>query len=66
MASAKFAKRTVNQSHRDIWRTKAKVSLPDGKTRPMAVITAPTSVTNMTGFFSSDRGFNFLKESAVA
>ena len=54
IASAKLAKSTVNQSQRAIWRPK-----PDGSlVRPEEERdgrdgSAPTSVTNMTGFFSS-------------
>jgi hypothetical protein len=51
IASAKFAKRTVNQSHNAIWASKAR-SRPRETSRARSAVTrtAPTSTTNMTGF----------------
>ena len=66
MASAKLAKRTVNQSQSEIWTTKPRGSFPEPRKRAAVVRIAPTSVTKMTGFLSSPSGFSFLKESTVA
>ena len=35
-------------------------------TRAMVVIAAPISTTNMTGFFATNRGFNFTNDSRIA
>jgi hypothetical protein len=64
IASAKLAKRTVNQSQMEIWMVKAFGSL---ETKISAVVTAaPTMVTNMTGFLIITAGFSFLTESPRA
>ena len=64
MASAKLAKRTVNQSQMEIWTVKAFGSV---ETKISAVVTAaPTMVTNMTGFLIITAGFSFLTESPRA
>jgi hypothetical protein len=68
MASAKFAKSTVNHSHAAIWNSKPK-SFPDSnsvRTIRAAVSTAPTSTTNMTGFFARVIGFSLTNESTIA
>ncbi len=70
MASAKLANRTVNQSHRAIWPTKARSQPPTPaiRSRPKisVVTTLPTQTTNMTGFFASVRGSSFTKASRRA
>src|SRR5579863_3467462 len=68
MASAKFANSTVNQSHSVIWKVKPTTPAPAAKSRTvrMVVITAPTSTTNMTGFFIMVRGFSLTNESPMA
>src|SRR5580704_4205447 len=68
MASAKFAKSTVNQSQRVICRPKKKEPLccRVSRTRTTSVMTAPTSTTNITGFLIIMRGFSFQKESTIA
>jgi len=63
-ASAKFANSTVNQSHTAICATN---NVWPGERKASTVqMTAPTSVTNMTGFFTISRGFSFLKASPMA
>ena len=68
MASAKFAKTTVNQSHRVIckpnpnppaWCRLSRMSW-------IEVRRAPTSTTNMTGFLTIVRGCNLRNESSTA
>ena len=66
MASAKLAKSTVNQSQSATCKPKPRDSSADRKNSPAVVIRAPTSVTNMTGFFIMLRGLSFLKEAAIA
>src|SRR5579875_3520793 len=68
MASAKFANRTVNHNHREIWRLKPKSGPPAKafRIRNSVVMAAPTSTTNMTGFFARIRGFSLRKESFSA
>src|ERR1051325_4261695 len=68
MASAKFANRTVNHSQRVICSPK-----PNWPARRetfheswMVVRTAPTSTTNITGFFTIVRGFSYRLESITA
>ena len=63
-ASAKFAKRTVNQSQMASWAMKLR-SVWAVKI-PTVVSTAPTMVTNMTGFLTIRRGSSFLKASPTA
>src|SRR5215471_4542351 len=67
MASAKLAKRRVNQSQSAIWRLKS-TSRPrrTSRTRRAETRTAPTRTTNMTGFCAWSRGSSFRKESAIA
>src|SRR5579862_373419 len=68
MASAKFAKSTVNHSQSVICSSKpnplrcCKLS----RTRSQVVIAAPTSTTNITGFFMSVRGLSLRIESRSA
>ena len=64
MASAKFAKSTVNQSQMAICATNF-VSPGERKTSTV-LMAAPTIVTNMTGFFTIRRGSSFLKASPIA
>ena len=66
MASAKLAKRTVNQSQTAIWRPKPIGSPGDRTSDPIVVSKAPTSVTKMTGFFSRWTGLSLRTESAAA
>src|SRR5579862_2009707 len=64
IASAKFANRHVNHSHRQIW-TLNRLHPPE--VNRMAVVQIdPTQTTNMTRFLISSRGFNFLNESMTA
>ena len=70
IASAKLANKTVNHSHRVICSSNAKLLSAEGIkifTRSLKVKNAaPTSTTNITGFFSILRGFSFLIESIKA
>src|SRR5262245_41668058 len=68
MASAKLANRTVNHSQSAIWNWKARLPPPvtTSRTRKMVVIAAPTSTTNITGFFISVSGFSFANEARTA
>src|SRR5712692_2656447 len=68
MASAKFANSTVNHSHKVICRPKpnAPVWRSISRTNSSVVSTAPTSTTNMTGFFTMMRGCSFANESTIA
>ena len=63
-ASAKFAKSTVNQSHTASCAMKPRPAL--AVKMPTVVSTAPTSVTNMTGFLTMRRGSSFLNDSPMA
>jgi hypothetical protein len=53
MASAKLANSTVNQSQSEIWKVKPATAGPLARSRTVRIVvmTAPTSTTNMTGFF---------------
>src|ERR1700691_437125 len=64
IASAKFAKSTVNQSQSVICRLKAKPRFSRNKSK--VVTTLPTSTTNMTGFFIMVRGSSLTTESTSA
>src|ERR1017187_4841067 len=68
MASAKLAKSTVNHSQSEIWKVKPTMSAPVARSRTVrsVVITAPTSTTNMTGFFIMWRGLSFTSASVMA
>src|SRR5580704_10332253 len=68
MASAKLAKRTVNQSQRVICRPNRKLPVcwTMSATSTTRVMTAPTSTTNITGFLTIKRGSSFQKESIMA
>src|SRR5215471_6536731 len=68
MASAKFANSTVNHSHSVICSVNPARAAPVAKSRSarIVVISAPTSTTNMTGFFIMVRGLSFAKESRMA
>src|SRR5499425_1984380 len=68
IASAKFANSTVNHSHNVICSANPTPAewLTMYRTRSTVVITAPTSTTNITGFFISVRGFNLIRESQIA
>ena len=66
IASAKFAKRTVNHSQSVICSRKPNdAPCPPVKNRTV-VIAAPTSVTNITGLPTMWRGVSFLKDSPIA
>ena len=58
MASAKLAKRTVNQSHKVICRPKPNcpACCRASQNQSMVVRSAPTSTTNITGFLTMVRG----------
>src|SRR5579864_240752 len=64
MASAKFAKSTVNQSQSVICRLKINAAPPLNSST--VVITLPISTTNMTGLPIILRGFNLTNESTIA
>src|SRR5277367_4745347 len=68
MASAKFAKSTVNHSQRVICKPKKNEPLcwTVSRMSTTRVMTAPTSTTNITGFLIIMRGFSFQKESTIA
>src|ERR1035441_984912 len=68
MASAKLANSTVNHSHRLIWNVKPARAAPVAISRAarMVVMAAPTSTTNITGFFIMVRGFSLTNESLSA
>src|SRR5580704_2530416 len=68
MASAKFAKSTVNQSHAAIWASNPKLPALPASVRNIRTVvsTAPTSTTNITGFFASVTGFSLTNESMMA
>ena len=65
IASAKFAKSTVNHSHNVICSANPNslVWCVISRSKSTVVTTAPTSTTNITGFFISVRGFSFFTES---
>ena len=66
MASAKFAKRTVNQSQSVIWSRKPVESpLPPVMSRTV-VTAAPTSVTNMTGLATRVSGLSLTNDCPMA
>src|SRR5579863_9329009 len=64
IASAKLAKTTVNHSQMEICATNDRESCV--KNRSTVVSAAPTSVTNITGFFHMLNGLSFLKLSTTA
>src|ERR1017187_8218483 len=68
MASAKLANSTVNHSQRVIWKVKPAMPAPPARSRTVrsVVMTAPTSTTNMTGFFIMWRGLSFTSASVTA
>src|SRR6266849_1592490 len=68
MASAKFANRTVNHSHRVICSEKPKPGTWRARFHTSAIVVSavPTSTTNITGFFISVRGLSFKAESQTA
>ena len=63
IASAKFANSTVNHSHRAICSVKPIPPAPVkmSRTRKIVVSAAPTSTTNITGFFIKVIGFSLPK-----
>ena len=61
-ASAKFANSTVNQSQMAICATNS--VWPGERKMSTVLMAAPTSVTNMTGFFTISRGFSFYERVA--
>src|SRR4029077_18517422 len=68
IASAKFAKSTVNHSQRVIWSSKPNPlrCCKRSRTKSQVVIAAPTSTTNITGFFISVRVLRLRIESRRA
>src|ERR1017187_6226099 len=68
MASAKLANSTVNHSQSEIWKVKPATPAPVARSRTArrVVISAPTSTTNMTGFFIMWRGLSFTSASVMA
>src|SRR5674476_607265 len=68
MASAKLANRTVNQSQSEIWMENPIPPAPVNmsRIRSAVVSVAPTSTTNMTGFFINVTGFSFPGEARIA
>lgn len=60
-ASAKLAKRSVNQSQRTIWKLKPRFSPPAARSRRKRIVVriAITSTTNITGFRTMSRGSSF-------
>ena len=68
IASAKFAKSTVNQSQSAIWSVKPMSPRPldESRTSTTVVSTLPTSTTNMTGFRTMWRGSSFANASRIA
>src|ERR1700756_782057 len=67
-ASAKLANRTVNHSHRMIWKVKPRLSLPvtSSRRKITVVSAATTSTTNITGFFIINRGSSFVTDEPMA
>ena len=67
-ASARFANRSVNQSHRTIWNENPVASVPaaTSRTRRTVVSTVTTSTTNMTGFLIMRRGSSLRNASGIA
>ncbi len=65
IASAKLAKRTVNQSQTEMAKTNESVATPPAK-RPLkkttVVTTEPTSTTNITGLRACKRGSSLVNE----
>src|SRR5512146_610264 len=66
MASAKLANSTVNHNQTDTCRPKPNGSSAERKRSPTVVRDAPTSVTNITGFFIIVRGCSFRNEAMTA
>src|SRR5215469_4033335 len=68
MASAKLANSTVNQSQTVICRVKPIPDAPEkmSRIRKIVVSAAPTSTTNITGFFVKVTGFSLPKEATTA
>src|SRR5437588_12791871 len=68
MASAKFANNTVNQSHTAICTENPMPGAPvnTSRIRNTVVSAAPTSTTNITGFFNKVTGFNLTKHAFAA
>src|SRR5664280_594827 len=68
MASAKLANSTVNHSQSEIWKVKPAIPTPLERSRTVrsVVMTAPTSTTNITGFFIMWRGLSFTSASVIA
>src|SRR5580700_2491496 len=68
MASAKLAKTTVNQSHRAIWMPNKVPPAPlnASLTTNTVVKAAPTSTTNITGFFATFTGLSLRNDSPMA
>ena len=68
MASAKLANSTVNHSQSAIWIPNFRPAAPVNmsRTRNTVVSSAPTSTTNITGFFASVTGFSFTNDAWIA
>ena len=68
IASAKFAKTTVNQSQKATWPVKSGLPEPEKSScsQTTVEIRLPTSTMNMTGFRSWMRGSSLRNESRIA
>ena len=67
MASAKLANSTVNHNQSVIWKVKPMGwCIARSLKTSRVVMAAPTSTTNMTGFFIMSRGFSLKNESPMA
>ncbi len=68
MPSAKLANSTVNQSQSAIWIPNFSPAAPASISRitNTVVSKAPTSTTNITGFFARVTGFSFTKDALTA
>jgi len=68
IASAKFAKTTVNHSQSASWSVKPQSGFPAPMSRKntTVVYAEPSSTTNITGFLSMCRGFSFTNASRSA
>ena len=68
IASAKFANRTVNQSHSVSWKMNPKSGAPRSSSRTSTTVvnTLPTRTTNITGFRTMCRGASLTNDSLIA
>src|SRR5882757_10838626 len=67
-ASAKLANRTVNHSHRMIWKVKPRLAPPVTRSRRKITVVsaATTSTTNITGLLIISRGSSFATAEPIA